>query len=162
MSGSQAYLAEVPGGAGEGSNPPATATPASSGWRSVGFALTYFSYSTWKGLCLYLEDIYVEPAWRAHGLGMALIEQCVELAHSRGCQRVAWQALDWNTPAIAFYTQKLGASIMKEWLSLRLNSDDIQAFRRRFGKHANGANGTADRGAVQQQRVTEADMSTLS
>ena len=113
-------------------------------------------------MCLYLEDIYVEPAWRAHGIGLALIEQCVELAHSRHCQRVAWQALDWNTPAIKFYTQKLGATVLKEWLSLRLNSDDIQAFRRRFGKHANGANGTAGSGAGQQQRVTEADMSTLS
>ena len=145
------------------SAPPATAAPASAatGWRCVAFALTFFSYSTWKGLCLYLEDIYVEPAWRAHGIGMALIEQCVELAHSRHCQRVAWQALDWNTPAIDFYTHKLGATILREWLSLRLNSDDIQAFRRRLGKHANGTNEAADIG-TEQQRVTEADMSTLS
>ena len=140
----QAFVAEVPDLAST-----TTATTASSSsrtsppWRCVAFALCYFAYSTWKGNCLYLEDIYVEPEWRAHGIGMALIQQCVEFAHSHRCQRVMWQALDWNTPAIDFYVHKLGATVMKEWLSLRLTSDGIEAFRRRYNS-AEASNGVAD------------------
>ena len=149
-----------------------TATPStdssSSGWLEVGFALTYFAYSTWKGTCLYLEDIYVEPTWRGRGVGMALIRQCVEFAHSHRCQRVMWQALDWNQPAIDFYVS-LGATIMKEWMSLRLTSDGIEAFRRRYtnneaagSSEADSTNGGAKRVQSQQQQVSESDMSTLS
>ena len=155
---------------------PSTATstsPSSSSWHCVAFALTYFAYSTWKGNCLYLEDIYVEPDWRAHGIGMSLIRQCVEFAHSNRCQRVMWQALDWNTPAIQFYVDKMGATIMKEWLSLRLTSDGIEAFRRRYNT-GEADEGEADNNSSvqqpqqkqqqqqEQQRVSEADMSTLS
>ena len=94
----------------------------------MAFALTFFAYSTWKGTCLYLEDIYVEPSYRGRGIGLALIARCVAHAQTHRCQRVMWQALDWNQPAIDFYTHKLGAVIMKEWVSLRLTQSTIDAF----------------------------------
>ena len=64
--------------------------------RPVGFALCYFAYSTWKGTCLYLEDLYVAEAHRAAGVGMALMHRCVKEAKERKCKRVQWQALDWS------------------------------------------------------------------
>jgi len=116
-----AFIAEVPTSDGS--------------FEPVSFALTYFAYSTWKGTCLYLEDLYVDPAHRAKGIGLAMIEQCVEFAHENNCQRVMWQALDWNKSAIDFYTgEKIGAIIMKEWLSLRLTKQGINDFRARRGK----------------------------
>ena len=188
----QAFIAEVPSpsatATGTGPDTDTDTATATHGWQPVGFALTYFAYSTWKGVCLYLEDIYVEPEWRGRGLGMALIRQCVELAHGRRCQRVMWQALDWNTPAIDFYVG-LGAVTMKEWVSLRLTSAAIDAFRQRYAAdstqpnghtstsdhtggngsnssgHSSASQGEADdNGGVQQQQqhVSEADMSTLS
>lgn len=64
-----------------------------------------------------------------------MIEQCVEFAHANNCQRVMWQALDWNKSAIDFYTgEKIGAVIMKEWLSLRLTKQGIDDFRARRNK----------------------------
>ena len=136
----------------DSSSSSSSSSPSPSSGRCVAFALTYFAYSTWKGVCLYLEDIYVEPDYRGRGIGMALIRQCVEFAHGHGCQRVMWQALDWNQPAIDFYLG-LGATIMKEWLSLRLTKDGIDAFRSRFDTHQQ---------QQQQQKVSEADMATLS
>ena len=154
----QAFIAEV------AHNEAESAAAAVGGWRAVAFALTYFAYSTWKGPCLYLEDIYVEPDWRGRGIGMALIERCVEFGHTNRCQRVMWQALDWNQPAIDFYVS-LGATIMKDWLSLRLTKDAMDAFRRRYSTAANaetGSDSRTDKQQQQRQQVSETDMSTLS
>ena len=94
---------------------------------AVGFALCYFSYSTWKGTCLYLEDLYVQQSCRGSGVGLALIHRCVAEAQARGCKRVQWQALDWNAPALAFY-EKMGAAELREWITLRLDAQAIEAF----------------------------------
>lgn len=85
----------------------------------LGFAIYYTSYSTWKGPCMYLEDLYVVPEARGTGAGGKLFDQVVEIAKERDHARMDWQILDWNTPAIEFY-KKRGARIDEDWLNGRL------------------------------------------
>lgn len=87
--------------------------------RIVGFALYYTSYSTWKGPCLYLEDFYVVESERQHGIGQLLFDQVVNTARERKVQRMDWQVLTWNEPAIRFY-EKQKAILDPEWLNGRL------------------------------------------
>ena len=82
--------------------------------RVVGISLYYPRYSTWKGRCYYLEDLYVEPAYRGVGIGLALIEATANEARKAGAGRLDWQVIDWNDPAVKFYKQ-LGAAVEKEW-----------------------------------------------
>lgn len=82
--------------------------------RVVGISLYYPRYSTWKGRCYYLEDLYVEPAYRGLGIGLALIEATAAEARKAGAGRLDWQVIDWNAPAVKFYEQ-LGAVVEKEW-----------------------------------------------
>ena len=85
----------------------------------IGFALYYTSYSTWKGRCLYLEDFYIQPAFRGKGFGSMLFDEVVSIAKSKGVKRMDWQVLDWNVEAIRFYTKK-GALLDPEWVNGRL------------------------------------------
>jgi GNAT superfamily N-acetyltransferase len=85
----------------------------------IGFALYYTSYSTWKGACLYLEDFYVIESERQHGIGQLLFDSVVETAKNRKVQRMDWQVLTWNEPAIRFY-EKQNAILDPEWLNGRL------------------------------------------
>jgi GNAT superfamily N-acetyltransferase len=85
----------------------------------VGFALYYTSYSTWKGACLYLEDFYVVESERQHGIGQLLFNHVLETAKERKVQRMDWQVLEWNEPAIRFY-EKQKAMLDPEWLNGRL------------------------------------------
>lgn len=85
----------------------------------IAFALYYNSYSTWKGQCLYLEDLYVQEAWRKHGIGQKLFDAVVNIAKSENYRRMDWQVLDWNTPAINFY-KKNEAILDPEWINGRL------------------------------------------
>jgi GNAT superfamily N-acetyltransferase len=96
--------------------------------RVVGFALYFFAYSTWQGRpVLYLEDLFVEPAHRKHGVGLSLMRALADVAVQRGCTRFCWQVLDWNAPAIAFY-EKLGATVLPEWRSVRLAGEALLRF----------------------------------
>ncbi len=88
-----------------------------------GFALYYIRYSTWKGQCLYLEDIIVTNAMRGKGIGSALFETILQEAKEKQFARVCWQVLDWNTPAIHFY-KKYQARFDAEWLN---GAIDIEA-----------------------------------
>ncbi|MGV3527001.1 MAG: GNAT family N-acetyltransferase [Candidatus Sericytochromatia bacterium] len=91
----------------------------------VGFAFYFYSYSTWAGKpTLYLEDLFVRPAYRGLGLGKALLAELAQIALAKNCGRMQWQVLDWNTPAIDFYTS-IGAKVMKEWLSCRVEGEEI-------------------------------------
>jgi GNAT superfamily N-acetyltransferase len=93
--------------------------------RIIGFALYFFSYSTWEGRrCLYLEDLFVEPGWRGRGVGMGLMRALAATAVERGARRFVWQVLDWNAPAIAFY-ERLGARVLREWLTVRLDGEAL-------------------------------------
>jgi GNAT superfamily N-acetyltransferase len=88
--------------------------------EAAGFALFFHNYSTFlarRGL--YLEDLFVLPAWRGHGIGKALLVRLAQLAVERGCGRMEWWVLDWNESAIGFY-ESLGARAMSEWTTFRL------------------------------------------
>ena len=85
----------------------------------VGFALYYFSYSTWKGRALYLEDIYIKESFRNRHIGNLLFDQVVEEAKNANVKRMDWQVLNWNEPAIAFYKKK-NATLDPDWTNGRL------------------------------------------
>lgn len=94
----------------------------------VGFAVYFFNYSTWMGRRgLYLEDLYVSPAYRRAGAGKALLKHLARVARSQGCGRLEWSVLDWNTPAIRFY-ESIGAEPLKEWVGYRLAGDALDRF----------------------------------
>jgi GNAT superfamily N-acetyltransferase len=91
----------------------------------VGFAVYFYSFSTWLGRPgIYLEDLFVRPAARGKGYGRALLERLAQIAQERGCGRMEWAVLDWNEPAIQFY-KKLGAEPMTEWTVFRLTQEGI-------------------------------------
>ena len=95
------------------------------GGKPVGFALYFFTYSTFLARpSLYLEDLFVLPEERGGGAGKALLRALARIAVRRGCGRMEWAVLDWNEPALRFY-QSLGARQMKEWIVHRLTPVEI-------------------------------------
>ena len=95
--------------------------------QNAGFALFFHNFSTWEGRPgLYLEDLFVRPALRGEGYGKALLSELARLAVERGCGRLEWSVLDWNTPSIAFY-RALGAIPMEEWTTHRLTGESLRA-----------------------------------
>jgi len=91
----------------------------------AGFALYFFNFSTFVARPgLYLEDLFVRPALRSHGIGRALLRALARIARARNCGRMEWAVLDWNEPALKFY-QTLGARQMKEWIVHRLTVAEI-------------------------------------
>ena len=108
-----------------GPNPSAEAAIAYTGNEPVGFAVWFYSYSTFLSRPgLYLEDLFVLPAWRGRGIGQALIRHLARIAVERGCGRMEWSVLDWNEPAIRFY-RRIGARPMDEWTVYRLTGDAL-------------------------------------
>jgi GNAT superfamily N-acetyltransferase len=92
----------------------------------VGFALFFHSYSTFLGRPgLYLEDLFVRPAFRGRGYGKALMVYLAKLAVERGCGRFEWSVLDWNQPSIDFY-RTLGAQPMGEWIIQRVTGAALE------------------------------------
>ena len=92
----------------------------------VGFALFFHNFSTFVGRAgLYLEDLFVKPAYRGKGYGKALFKQLARIAVERGCGRFEWCCLDWNRPSIDFY-RSLGAVPMDEWTTYRLSGKTLQ------------------------------------
>lgn len=94
----------------------------------VGIALYYYNYSTWKGMCVYLEDLIVSEAYRGLGLGHALFDAVARFAKAKKANRMMWQVLDWNQPAIDFYDKKLGATLDATWINCKLTAADLQAY----------------------------------
>ena len=93
--------------------------------RVAGFAFWFFNYSTWQGRPgLYLEDLFVRPAFRGQGIGKALLVHLARVAVAEGCGRFQWQVLDWNTPAIDFY-EALGAKQLGEWITMRVSGEEL-------------------------------------
>ena len=89
----------------------------------VGYALLFPTYSTFLAQpSLYLEDLFVLPDYRKRGIGQALLKHCVSLAQERGCGRMEWTCLDWNTNAQAVY-ERMGARRLNEWYLYRLTRD---------------------------------------
>ena len=108
-----------------GKKPAAEVLLAFEGDEAVGFAVFFHNFSTWLGRPgLYLEDLFVRPEHRGKGYGRALLVHLAKIARDRGCGRMEWAVLNWNTPAIEFYN-KLGAAPMDEWTVFRLKRDGI-------------------------------------
>lgn len=107
---------------GFGENPLYTCFVAEEQEVIVGIALVYFRYSTWKGRCLYLEDLIVTANRRGHGLGKALLSRCTDYARQTDSRLMIWQVLDWNTEAIEFY-KALGAELQPEWVNCVLPAE---------------------------------------
>jgi GNAT superfamily N-acetyltransferase len=78
--------------------------------RIVGYATFFFTYYTWFGKCLYMDDLYVKPDFRANGIGKRLMKSVIEFGKSSGCHKLRWQVSKWNKPAVEFY-KSLGATI---------------------------------------------------
>lgn len=92
-----------------------------------GFALYFHNFSTFEGRPgIYLEDLYVRPAARGAGLGKALLNHLAGVAVARGCARLEWAVLDWNTSAIGFY-EKLGARALRDWTGMRVDGPGLVA-----------------------------------
>ena len=92
----------------------------------IGLALYYFKYSTWKGKCLFLEDIIVKENVRNKGYGKKLFNAVVEVAKNTGVKRMEWQVLDWNKNAIEFYN-KYQANLDSKWINCKLNYSQLQS-----------------------------------
>jgi len=91
----------------------------------AGFALFFHNYSTWLGKRgIYLEDLFVRPAARKHGVGFALLRSLARIAVDRDCGRLDWSVLTWNELAISFYKQ-IGARHMDDWTTFRLAGDAL-------------------------------------
>lgn len=98
----------------------------------VGFALFFYNFSTFLGKAgIYLEDLFVMPELRGKGLGKALLAYVAKLAVERGCGRVEWSCLDWNTPSIEFY-KSMGAVAKDEWTGYRVTGDALYELAKEF------------------------------
>ena len=108
-----------------GARPAAEAVIAQRDGEPVGFALFFQNFSTWTGRpSLYLEDLYVRPEARGHGVGKALLRHLAGIAIERGYPRFEWSVLDWNQPAIDFY-RAMGAVAMDQWTVQRVSGDAL-------------------------------------
>lgn len=93
----------------------------------AGCALWFLNFSTWHGVHgVHLEDLYVRPLHRGHGLGRALLARLAAICAERGYARLEWSVLDWNAPSIGFY-RALGAVGMDEWTTFRLDGQTLAA-----------------------------------
>jgi GNAT superfamily N-acetyltransferase len=91
----------------------------------IGFALYFYNFSTFLGKAgLYLEDLYIQPDFRHKGYGKQVFKYLAKLTLDKGCGRMEWSVLDWNTPSIKFYKQ-LGAISMDDWTSYRLTEKEL-------------------------------------
>jgi len=93
----------------------------------IGMALYFFAYYTWVGKSLYLDDIYVKKEYRGNKVGSALMKKIFEVAIVENCNRVRWQVLKWNSPAIEMY-KKINATIDGEWYNCDFDKTGIQNF----------------------------------
>ena len=91
----------------------------------VGMALVFFRFSTWKGKALHLEDLIVNDKFRGKGIGYALYKRVMEFAVEQQVNRVQWEVLDWNTPAIDFY-EKSGAKVLSDWNVVHIHKDGFE------------------------------------
>ncbi|WP_028534718.1 GNAT family N-acetyltransferase [Paludibacterium yongneupense] len=96
--------------------------------KPIGYAVYFYSYSTWLGRNgIYLEDLYITPQHRNGGAGKKLLRHIAQQACARGCGRLEWSVLDWNEPAIQFY-RSIGSQPQDEWVRYRMDGETLQRF----------------------------------
>jgi GNAT superfamily N-acetyltransferase len=110
---------------GFGANPEFRALIAESEGEPAGFALFFPYYSTWRGAGLYLEDLYVRPAFRGRGIGTALFARVARIAEQENRCFIKWSVLDWNQPAIDMY-KALGADFLDDWRDALLTGNGLR------------------------------------
>lgn len=93
--------------------------------KVVGTAVYYLKYSTWKGTCLFLEDLIVTESMRGKQIGAELFKALVQISKTKQYQRMEWQVLDWNEPAINFY-KKFNANFDPTWVNCKLTYEQLQ------------------------------------
>ncbi|KPW80658.1 GNAT family N-acetyltransferase [Pseudomonas syringae group genomosp. 3] len=109
-------------------NAPAKALICLSGGNPIGYAVYFYSYSTWLGRNgVYLEDLYITPEQRSVGAGRALLRHIAREAVANDCGRLEWSVLDWNEPAIRFY-EAIGAAPQSEWVRYRMEGAGLLEF----------------------------------
>jgi GNAT superfamily N-acetyltransferase len=136
---------------GFGANPFYFCLIAESDGCPAGFAFYFFNYSTWLGRPgLYLEDLFVYPQFRGLGIGKALLERVAAIAIEKGCPRLQWEVLDWNKPAIDFYSA-MGAEFLDAWRNVRVTGEALRRLAR-----VQGADAAADRGSKSTIQAPEA------
>ena len=109
-----------------GSPKVAEAILAEANGMAVGYAIFFHNFSTFKGKAgLYLEDIFVKPAFRGRGIGKRLFCRVAAIARERGCVRMEWAALNWNEPAIRFY-RRFGTEPLNEWTVFRVTEEWLE------------------------------------
>jgi GNAT superfamily N-acetyltransferase len=110
---------------GFGPNPYYFCILAENDGHPAGFAFYFFDYSTWLGRPgIYLEDLFVHPEFRGLGIGKALLKRVAEIAVEKNCARLKWEVLDWNTPAIDFYSA-MGAEFLDTWRNVRVDGEAL-------------------------------------
>lgn len=113
-----------------GKHPKAFCLIAFYGQEAAGFALYFYNFSTWLGRPgLYLEDLFVRPQMRKHGVGSALLRKLARIALDHDCGRLEWAALNWNKLATDFY-EKIGAEPLSEWTTYRIEGEEIERLAR--------------------------------
>lgn len=113
-----------------GAHPKAFALILEQGRAPVGFALWFYTFSTFLGRHgIWVEDVFVDPAHRGKGYGTAVFRHLAARAQAEGCGRMEWAVLDWNQPAIAFYAG-IGAKPLNDWITQRLEGDALAALAR--------------------------------
>ena len=93
----------------------------------VGMAIYYHVYYTWVGKSMYLDDLYVKEEYRGKQIGTKLLKRVYQHAIESDCNRLRWQVLDWNTPAIDFY-KKIGARLDGEWINCDVKSNEMMKY----------------------------------
>ena len=109
-----------------GPQPAAGGLIARQGREAAGYAIYFYTFSSFVGRKgIWLDDLYVRPPFRKHGLGRALMEAVARVGVERGCGRFEWSALNWNKTALEFY-EKLGAKALGTWVLLRMDSKGLK------------------------------------
>ena len=119
-----------------GARPYAEVVIAEQDAQAAGFALFFHNFSTFLARPgIYLEDLFVVPAFRGHGIGKALLQHLAALAVERECGRLEWSVLNWNVDAIGFY-ERLGARPQDEWTVYRVTGDALALLATGETRHA--------------------------
>ncbi|XP_023323958.1 diamine acetyltransferase 2-like [Eurytemora carolleeae] len=100
------------------------------GSKIVGFCLFFYTYSTWEGKVVHMEDLYVQPEYRSRGVGTKLWKSIITAALEINCSRCNFQVLDWNKPSIKYYKRQgaVDLSAAEGWLMFRMNRKEMETF----------------------------------
>ena len=112
---------------GFGSNPLFECIVAEISNKVVGMALYYPRYSTWRGPTFHLEDLIVSEKYKGRGIGTKLYSAFIKQSYNAGVQRIEWNVLNWNTPAVNFYKNS-GATVLDDWDTVQMHRLEMEKY----------------------------------